>query len=185
MSDDRPLLERLQEVTGASPEVATALLGFTNNNLERAAEINPLDAETWSQLAHNRKHAGDAAGAAAAFERVVSLSHGRDFAALCSLAAVRTSMGDDAAALGHLERALAIGAPPSPAAAADIRDFCASRARIASLVDPGGRPRGRRSPPSPRSSRRTRRRRSSRCTSGRRATCTSGVLWGGVAGLTS
>lgn len=87
--------------------------------LERAAEINPLDAETWSQFAHNRKHAGDAAGAAAAFERVVSLSHGRDFAALCSLAAVRTSMGDDAAALGHLERALAIGAPPSPAAAAE------------------------------------------------------------------
>ena len=48
---------------------------------------------------------------------MLALSGGRDYAALCSLAALRAEQGEHAAALRHLERALEIGAPPSPSAA--------------------------------------------------------------------
>ena len=92
---------------------------LSTDALERACALNPCDTEAWSQLAHNRRHAGDAKGAAAAFERIGELSDRRDFAALVSLAAVRTEQARHADALDALERALSIGAPPSPSAPAE------------------------------------------------------------------
>ena len=88
--------------------------------LERSLALNPMDGEAWNQLGHNKRHAGDLDGAANAFERIGRLSGERDFAALCSLASVRSSQEDHAAALEALERAITIGAPPSPSMAVEM-----------------------------------------------------------------
>ena len=48
---------------------------------------------------------------------MLELSKRRDFAALTSLAALRTEQGRPADSLALLEQAIAIGAPPSPSAA--------------------------------------------------------------------
>ena len=112
-------LQAIGAASGAKAAKPLMDLELSTASLERAIAINPLDAESWSQLAHNRRHAGDNAGAVSAFEQVITLGGGRDFAALCSLAATRTAMGEPETALAHLERALSIGAPPSPSAAAE------------------------------------------------------------------
>jgi hypothetical protein len=96
-------------------------LELSSTALEASCRLNPMDAESWSQLAHNRRCAGDLAGAALGFERVLALSGRRDFAALTSLASVRREMGEPEPALAHLQAALAVGAPPSPSATAETR----------------------------------------------------------------
>ena len=92
-------------------------LELSDTALRAASRLNPLDAETWSQLAHNRRRAGELAEACRAFERVVSLSAECDFAALTSLAQVRSELNQPDESLRLLQRALEVGAPPSPSAA--------------------------------------------------------------------
>ena len=92
-------------------------LELSDTALQAACRINPMDAESWSQLAHNRRRAGDLAGAAKAFERVLTLSRRHDFAALTSLASLRDAQGNAGESLALLQQALLVGAPPSPSAA--------------------------------------------------------------------
>ena len=87
--------------------------------LERACALNPLDGESWSLLGCNRRQQSDLDGAAVAFERAASLSADTDFGALMNLAAVRSAQQRPADALAALQKALAIGAPPSPSQPAD------------------------------------------------------------------
>ena len=87
--------------------------------LERACALNPLDGESWSLLGCNRRQQSDLDGAARAFERAASLSADTDFGALVNLAAVRSAQQRPADALAALQKALAIGAPPSPSQPAD------------------------------------------------------------------
>jgi cytochrome c-type biogenesis protein CcmH/NrfG len=81
--------------------------------LERACALNPLDGESWSLLGCNRRQQSDLDGAARAFERAASLSAETNFGALMNLAAVRSAQQRPADALAALQKALAIGAPPS------------------------------------------------------------------------
>jgi Tfp pilus assembly protein PilF len=109
-------LQAIGAATGAKAQKELMDLALSTTVLERAVARNPRDGESWSQLAHNRWHAKDLKGAAAAFERVLELSGRRDFAALCSLAAVEREAGRAAKALPLLRHALEVGAPPSPTA---------------------------------------------------------------------
>lgn len=114
---------RMQAIGAAAGAKAAGELmdvALSSSMLEAACKVNPLDTESWSQLAHNRRHDGDLTASARAFERVVDLSGARDFAALCSLAAVRSQQDEHEAALDALERALSLGAPPSPSAPAEM-----------------------------------------------------------------
>ena len=82
----------------------SVLLGF----------VNCRTCESWTQLGANRRAAADLAAAEECFDRVVQLSRGRDFSALCSLAAVQHERGNFSAALASLEAALLADAPPGP-----------------------------------------------------------------------
>ena len=126
LSTAHPQLDgRLQAIgAAAGAKAASELMDIELSNwaLDAAVRANPLDGESWRQLAHNRRHTGDASGAVDAFERVIQLSADRDFGALCSLAAVHSEQGRPEEALDALQRAITLGAPPSPSAPADLLD---------------------------------------------------------------
>ena len=75
-----------------------------------AAEYNPM--ECIKTNVHGAENVIKAA-IANNVEKVIALSESRDFAALCSLAAVRSEQGEHESALAALERAITVGAPPS------------------------------------------------------------------------
>jgi len=91
--------------------------------LKLAVATNPRDAESWSQLGHNEMHAtrADYDAAARCFETSVSLSGGRDFAALCDCATAQAAQSHQEASLASSRAALALGPPPGPSAAAEAR----------------------------------------------------------------
>ena len=124
LTDKHPDLPGRLKAIGAAAgaKAASALMDvkLSTTALERSVQLNPMDTEAWNQLGHNKRHDGDLEAAADAFERIGKLSGQRDFAALCSLAAVRSSQSDHGAALEALTRAIDIGAPPSPSMAVEM-----------------------------------------------------------------
>ncbi len=124
LSTDFPdLCGRLKAIGAASgAKAGSALMDvqLSDTALRKALDINPRDAEAWSQLGHNCKHLGDMEGAAEAFETIGKLSGQRDFAALCDLAEVRSAQRRPQEALDALQAALSVGAPPSPSMASEV-----------------------------------------------------------------
>ena len=101
--------------------------------LERALALNPSDRESWSQLGHNKWHAGDLGGAERCFLEAVKRSGGRDFAALRDCAAVQRAAGEPARALETARAASALGPPPGPLRTAEA--LAARQLQGMALVD--------------------------------------------------
>ena len=90
--------------------------------LEQALQANDHDCEGWSLLARSYFRVDRYADAAHCYQRVVTLSDGRDFEALTCLARICTAYGRHAEALQALERAVEVGAPPGPEREQDEMD---------------------------------------------------------------
>lgn len=112
-------LQAIGAAAGAKARGELQDIPLSTSALQRSLAVNPLDCESWTQLGANRRAAADLAAAEECFDRVVQLSRGRDFSALCSLAAVQHERGNFSAALASLEAALLADAPPGPTQAAE------------------------------------------------------------------
>lgn len=120
-------LQAIGAAAGTKPQFAggtprpPADLALSCAALERAVATNPCDAESWSQLGHNRVHERNHAAAEKCFAAAAKASAGRSFAALCDCAAAQAAQDKHDDALATLRRALELGAPPGPTAAAEVR----------------------------------------------------------------